>query len=74
MKYAGFQAGDQCFCGNKYGSLGEATNCDQKCSGNADEICGGDMANSVYEVPYCECNLCYLSGLEENNLHFLLFK
>ena len=44
------QAGRQCFCGNTYGSYGVADNCNNPCRGNAEEICGGGWANSVYQV------------------------
>ena len=50
-KYAAVQATKWCFCGNTYGSYGEASNCNQRCAGNAYQICGGNWANSVYEVP-----------------------
>ncbi len=48
--YAGTQAGSWCFCGNSFGRSGKADNCNVKCGGNRDDICGGDWANSVYEV------------------------
>ncbi|OAG27282.1 WSC domain-containing protein [Thermodesulfatator autotrophicus] len=47
-RYAGVQYGSQCFCDNDYGLFGPANNCDMKCSGNPNEICGGFWANSVY--------------------------
>jgi hypothetical protein len=37
-------------CGNSFGRSGKANNCDMRCAGNPDEICGGDWANSVYEI------------------------
>ncbi|SPQ00829.1 exported hypothetical protein [Candidatus Sulfobium mesophilum] len=50
FRYAGTQAGSWCFCGNSFGRSGKADNCNMKCGGNRDDICGGDWANSVYEV------------------------
>jgi len=50
FSYAATQYAGHCFCGNKYGASGPATNCDTKCTGNRDEICGGTWANSVYKV------------------------
>lgn len=50
FSHAGTQYAGHCFCGNKYGSAGTATNCDTKCAGNRDEICGGTWANSIYKV------------------------
>jgi hypothetical protein len=48
--YAATQFGSHCFCDNKYGGQGSATNCDMNCSGNSDQICGGHSANSVYRI------------------------
>ena len=50
FSHAGTQYAGHCLCGNKYGSAGTATNCDTKCTGNRDEICGGTWANSIYKV------------------------
>lgn len=50
FSYAATQYAGHCFCGNKYGASGPATNCDTKCTGNRDEICGGTWANSVYKA------------------------
>lgn len=50
FSHAGTQYAGHCFCGNKYGAAGPASNCDAKCTGNRDEICGGTWANSVYKV------------------------
>lgn len=49
-KYAASQYGSQCFCGDSFGKYGEATNCNMKCAGNGNEVCGGFWANSVYSV------------------------
>jgi hypothetical protein len=48
--FAGTQAGYQCFCGNRYGSFGSATNCTTACTGDATRKCGGSWANSVFDV------------------------
>eukprot|EP00026_Physarum_polycephalum_P012716 Phypoly_transcript_13043.p1 GENE.Phypoly_transcript_13043~~Phypoly_transcript_13043.p1 ORF type:complete len:193 (+),score=8.61 Phypoly_transcript_13043:77-580(+) len=48
--YAGLQNANQCFCGNSYGSHGQAPNsdCNMHCSGDSSEICGAGWRNSVY--------------------------
>jgi hypothetical protein len=40
-----------CYCGgtNVY-NLGRADNCNQRCPGDADSYCGGDLALSVYKT------------------------
>jgi|GEM_PF-5321466 len=48
--YSATQFGSYCFCGNKYGKHGTAQNCNMKCAGNSSLICGGDGANSVYDL------------------------
>lgn len=45
--YSGTQYGSQCYCGNRYGRYGPASNCDMRCSGDQNQICGGDWANSI---------------------------
>ncbi len=50
FSYAGLQYSRYCFCGNSYGKLGKANNCNMPCAGNKSEICGGGWANSVYRV------------------------
>ena len=51
-KIAGTQYGEQCFCGNSYGSLDRASDadCSSKCAGDDSEYCGGGWRNSVYRV------------------------
>lgn len=49
FSYAGLQYESQCLCGNRYGSFGEADNCNMRCTGNREQICGGNWANSVYQ-------------------------
>ena len=48
--FAATQFSAHCFCGNSYGRLGPARNCDMRCTGNSGEICGGSWANSVYST------------------------
>jgi hypothetical protein len=50
FKFAGTQYSSWCFCGNAYGKSGKASNCNMKCSGNSNQICGGSWANSIYSV------------------------
>jgi len=49
FKYFGLQNSSQCFCGNSYGKFGLSNNCQMSCSGNAQQKCGGNYVNSVYE-------------------------
>ena len=51
FKYAGLQNGSWCFCGNKYGRYGGGASCTTKCSGNTEQLCGGEWSNSVWQVP-----------------------
>ncbi len=46
--YAGVQYGNQCWCGNTFGSYGTSTACTMACSGDATKICGGFNANNIY--------------------------
>ena len=47
--YAGVQYSRQCFCGDTAPTI-TATNCDMKCVGNRDQICGGFWAMNVYST------------------------
>ena len=49
--YYGTEFGSQCFCGDSYDAYGESTACTMACTGDADEVCGGDRALSVYGPP-----------------------
>jgi hypothetical protein len=50
-KFIGLQDGDNCFCGNTYGSYGNATNCNMPCPPpNKNIVCGGAEANSIYDT------------------------
>jgi len=48
--YAGTQRSTYCFCGDSYGRSGPAENCNARCAGKSDEICGGVWSNSVYAI------------------------
>ncbi|CAH1778020.1 unnamed protein product, partial [Owenia fusiformis] len=54
FKYAGSQFGEQCFCGNDFGSQGKVADseCNVKCQGNSEEVCGGGFRNSIHLVRY----------------------
>lgn len=47
--YAGLQDGNQCFCGNSYGSYGQASSgsCWMTCTGDGSQNCGGSYANYI---------------------------
>ena len=49
-RYAGLQFGSECWCSDTYGKYGTSNNCNTPCTGNAEQICGGPGANSVYDV------------------------
>lgn len=50
----GTQWSEECWCGPEgedadYGKHGVSTACDQPCTGDSDEMCGGDLEMSVYQ-------------------------
>ena len=51
-QYFGLQYGGECFCGNSYGKHKKLidSKCDVPCRDDDSEMCGGDLANSVYEI------------------------
>ena len=52
-KYIGLQDGDNCFCGNSYGSHGKGngTDCNMPCPPpNEKTMCGGVNRNSIYDT------------------------
>ncbi len=49
-RFAGTQSGYQCFCGNRYGTFGSASNCTTPCTGANGKKCGGTWANSVFDL------------------------
>lgn len=52
FKYFGLQYGSECWCDNKYGKYGPATEaeCDTPCTGDESQKCGGNYRNSIYQV------------------------
>ncbi|XP_034240900.1 putative tyrosine-protein kinase Wsck [Thrips palmi] len=52
FRYAALRNGEQCACGSKFGSFGEADEhqCDKPCRRNSSQICGGAFASSVYDT------------------------
>ena len=47
--YAGVQYSEDCFCGNKRPTE-TATNCNMKCAGDQNQICGGVWAMNVFST------------------------
>lgn len=59
-KYAGLQDGRQCFAGNTLGYAKKPeTDCNKKCTGNDQQICGGSWRNSVYLTSTSSYQGCY---------------
>ncbi|PAA82585.1 hypothetical protein BOX15_Mlig003751g3, partial [Macrostomum lignano] len=54
FSYFGVQYGDECYCGNSFGSHGLASeaDCSMDCPGNAVQKCGGSNRNSVFSLSY----------------------
>ena len=48
--FAGTHVRSQCYCGDEYDRYGINTHCTQKCTGDAEQICGGIDAYSVYKT------------------------
>jgi len=68
--YFSVQDSGQCFAGNSYGRYGLSTGCNQQCTGNSNEICGGTWANSVYQIttqapPSCPSDVTPLTSSAE---------
>jgi hypothetical protein len=57
--YAGTQDGNQCWCGDSYGSEGMSSSCTTPCGGNSAEKCGGPWANSVFATGVANFMGCY---------------
>uniref|UniRef100_A0A1I8IQU1 WSC domain-containing protein n=1 Tax=Macrostomum lignano TaxID=282301 RepID=A0A1I8IQU1_9PLAT len=51
FRYFGVQHYSNCVCDSSYGSWGPTpeSECSTSCSGNAGQICGGTLRNSIYE-------------------------
>ncbi len=52
FRYFGLQYGMECWCGNSYGKHGEQedSKCTKPCTGDTQQMCGGELTNSVYEI------------------------
>jgi hypothetical protein len=48
--YSAVQSHQQCFGGNDVSRYSLPGTCNLPCSGNTSQICGGDCANSIYDV------------------------
>ncbi|CAN0251738.1 unnamed protein product, partial [Ectocarpus fasciculatus] len=46
----GTQYGKECWCTGSLGTTESSTACDFPCAGDADEICGGYDALTLYEI------------------------
>ncbi|XP_070557242.1 uncharacterized protein [Ptychodera flava] len=71
--FAGLQDGDECRCGNTYGRHGElatSDSCNMPCAGDASEMCGAALENSVYSTPIAPPNgtACQVDGLLFNSI------
>ncbi len=69
FSYAGLQYSQYCFCGNSYGRLGKADNCNMPCAGNKKETCGGGWANSVYRVEASSVNNTAIAATQLPSVH-----
>ena len=57
----GVESENECYCGrrsDRHNKHGKCTvtgcRCDQRCTGNKQQICGGDWAISIYSISmYC---------------------
>ena len=52
-KYFGLQNGNECWAGSDYAAAirnGWSFNCNNRCSGNPDEVCGNAGRNSMYRI------------------------
>jgi len=51
-KYAAIQNGNECRCGNSYGTYGAApaSDCNHQCTDDTLNACGGGYRNSIYKV------------------------
>ena len=67
--YAGLQNGSGCWCGDNYNKYGEADEayCNKTCSGNDEQLCGGEYRNSVVKLSK------YISSVWSTNLSSAYF-
>ena len=71
LPYFGMQGRNSCWGGSSLPmaqSMGLSTNCTDRCNGDANQICGGTNATTLYSferpslpTPTCTVNSCYLS-------------
>lgn len=56
LMYAGVKAGDECWCGSSVGGelAGDETECNLPCSGDGDEVCGGEDRLDVFVAALLE--------------------
>ena len=56
--YFGLQFGNECYCGNEFGSHGRAPEeeCNKPCLKDSRQMCGGTLRNSVYRVKNYRAN------------------
>jgi hypothetical protein len=53
MHFAGLEYGRECWCGEYLSTLSSKLNdskCDFACNGNASELCGGQLAITLYNL------------------------
>ena len=51
--FAGVQYGGQCWCGNTLPGAGDrrpSSECNNPCSGDENQMCGGGLRNNVYRT------------------------
>jgi hypothetical protein len=55
MVYFGINNGNDCYCMPYYKPMaGDNSNCDLPCEGNPEQMCGGKMRSSVFEMHSCD--------------------
>ena len=59
FKYFGVEVGIECFCGDELTIDQPSTGCNDDCAGNANQICGGTWAISIYEFKTIGKNNCF---------------
>ena len=71
--YAGVQWGLECHCGNKFPSNDlkiEEWKCDQSCSGESSQICGGYLKMNLYNSHFHQKKIGYIP--QESEYHVIL--
>eukprot|EP00775_Hariotina_reticulata_P010139 gene10139-10297_t len=65
FRYFGLQNGAECWASNDWASVSRyrlSSNCGTPCNGYGKEMCGGPMANSVYQAANSSDNVVYLAA------------